>query len=173
MSKRILITGPECSGKTTLCKELARFYAAPWVQEYSRRYLTTIGRDYEEHDLLIIARNQVKEEEEAAAEGHPFIFLDTSLLVMKVWSEYKFGKCHPWIEEQWQKAHYDVILLCKPDIEWEFDPLRESPRFRDQLYQAYKKYLNESFKKHKVISGLGNPRLEKAISYVQKSLMGR
>ncbi len=172
MAKRILITGPECSGKTTLATELARFYGTLWVPEYARRYLNNIGRPYEEHDLLVIARNQVKEEKEAADSGAPFIILDTSLLVIKIWSEYKYGRVDPWIQEQWESAEYDVILLCKPDIEWEFDPLRESPQFRDQLYQAYKKYLNDGLRKHKVITGQANARLEKAVKYVQNTLMG-
>jgi len=171
MSKKILITGPECTGKTTLAQELSRFYGSTWVPEYARRYLMQIGREYEEHDLLVIARGQLREEREAAASGASLLFLDTSLLVMKIWSEYKYGRCDPWIESSWQEASYDVILLLRPDIEWEYDPLRESPKYRDQLFEAYEKYLKESGKKYHVISGQGNKRLERAVKIVQKALM--
>ena len=170
--KKILITGPECTGKTTLAQELSRFYGSPYVPEYSRHYLTKIGRGYEEHDLLIIAKNQVKQEEEAMNEIKPVTFLDTSLLVIKIWSEYKYGKCNEWIEKEWKKRKYDLILLCKPDIEWEYDPLRETPQFRDKIYEAFRKYLKDSNRNYKVISGQGNVRMEKGVRYVQKAFLG-
>jgi NadR type nicotinamide-nucleotide adenylyltransferase len=139
--KNIVLTGPESSGKTTLARRLAELHGTAWVPEYAREYLENLGRPYEESDLLEIARGQLEREERAKAKAEKFLFCDTGMLVLKVWSEVKYGNCHPWILEQLQSGRYDFFLLCAPDIPWEPDPLRENPDGRHFLYGIYKKEL--------------------------------
>ncbi|MBK6621764.1 MAG: ATP-binding protein [Saprospirales bacterium] len=138
---RIAITGPESTGKTTLAMALAERFRTAWVREYSREYLDGLGRPYEFEDLEQIARGQRLLEEEGLREANRFLFCDTDMLVMKVWSEYRFGKCAPYILEALQNDPYDLHLLCGTDVPWEYDPLRENPGEREELYQIYRSEL--------------------------------
>ena len=99
--KKIVVIGPESTGKSSLCEALATHYRTSWVPEYAREYLETHGMDYSFDDLLTIARGQLALEDRlyAAAEaaGKELLFIDTDLYVIKVWSEFVFGRCHPWI----------------------------------------------------------------------------
>ena len=146
--KRILFTGPESTGKSSLARRLASDYDSQWVPEYARTYLEQGGGSYQEADLLEIAKGQLQLEDRIAQHAGNFLFVDTSMLVMKVWSTFKYGRCHPWIIEQLQHRHYDLWVLCGIDIPWEPDPMRENPNDRQALYTLYLKevqQLNVSF----------------------------
>lgn len=134
---KVVITGPESSGKSTLAQALAEHYQAPWVPEYSRDYLNELDRKYEEKDLLTIAQGQVQREDDFAQKQPGLLICDTSLVVLKVWSEYVYNHCHPWILQQIESRFVDLYLLCSPDIPWEPDPLRENPSDRDVLFTMY------------------------------------
>src|ERR687889_372916 len=98
MTRRIVILGPESTGKSTLCQQLAKHYDTTWVPEYAREHLLKHGMSYTYDDLLSIARRQLAQEDEmAAAAPRGLIFVDTDMYVMKVWCEFVFGKCHQWI----------------------------------------------------------------------------
>ena len=96
--KKIVVIGPESTGKSTLCEQLATKYNSNWVPEYAREYLMKLGRPYTYDDLLIIARGQLDQEDRITSSlKSPLVFIDTDMYVMKVWSEYVFGKCHSFI----------------------------------------------------------------------------
>src|SRR5579872_5079880 len=97
-SKKIVVIGPESTGKSTLCEQLASTYKTDWVPEFARNYLLNLGRPYDYDDLLIIAKGQLDAEDRLAARtSAPLIFIDTDMYVMKVWCEFVFGKCHSFI----------------------------------------------------------------------------
>ncbi len=131
---KIIITGPESSGKTTLCKALSKHFNLPFSNEYAREYLDELSRDYNQDDLLNIAKGQLQAE-------NGIQLLDTDLITLKIWSEYKYGSCDKWILNQVekQKSEKRFYLLCKPDINWEADPQRENPNDREELFEIYKK----------------------------------
>jgi len=130
---KIIVTGPESSGKTTLCKELSKYFKKSFAKEYAREYLQNLNRDYTKQDLIKIAKKQLDLEKEST-------LLDTDLVTIKIWSNYKYGNCNKWIINQIkkQKKEKRFYLLCKPDIKWEKDPLRENPNNRLELYKIYK-----------------------------------
>jgi len=164
---RIAITGPESTGKSELAKGLAEHFGCSWVPEYSREYLKKIGREYVFDDILAIARGQLMLEEEyyqASAAG--YLFCDTELLVCKIWSYERFGKCDPWIQDRLNHHSYDLYLLCNTDIQWEPDPLRENPDDRDRLLEKYKKELDDRSLPYAIINGSGNKRINNAIRIV-------
>lgn len=151
---KIVAIGPESTGKSTLCGSLANHYSTNWCKEYAREYLLEHGTVYTFDDLLTIAEGQLRLEEEAIQsciqlhaeqkkEGSPILFIDTDMYVMKVWCEFVFGKCHPKILNHIVSRKYDGYLLCKPDLPWVKDELREYPDLvtRETLYHHYKDLL--------------------------------
>jgi NadR type nicotinamide-nucleotide adenylyltransferase len=157
---RIAVTGPESSGKTTLTKLLAAHYQCPWVNEYAREYLRNRQGHYSEKDLLIMSRQQRKIWDSHAHEN--LLFYDTEMLVFQVWSEVKYNSCHPEIREHVANQKIDLYLLCRPDIPWEEDPLRENPFDREVLFDRYINHLNQLNKTCVIIEGSLEKRLEKA-----------
>src|SRR5258706_5381261 len=109
--KKIVIIGPESTGKSTLCEQLAQQYNTEWAREYAREYLLKNGTDYTFEDLLDVAKGQIISEEKttqlAIKNQQPIIFIDTDMYVMKVWCEFVFNKCHRWILDQIAERKYD------------------------------------------------------------------
>ena len=141
--KKIILTGPESTGKTTLSAKLADFLNEPVLPEFARTYISQINRAYEEEDLLKIAEGQCLTEFNLSSGAKNFLVCDTSMLVLKVWSEYKYGRCHPFILEKLTAQKNDFFILCGIDIPWVADWQRENPNDRLELYNIYKKELSE------------------------------
>lgn len=163
--RRILITGPESSGKTTLCRALATHFDTPWVSEYARSYLDQLDRPYEEADLLHIARGQRTVEEELSTQATNWLFCDTGPLVLRIWLREKFNQVYPALETAWQLHPYAGIILCAPDIPWEADPLRENPDDRDRLMKIYCSELNQASVPVLIVRGAMTERLKAAVAF--------
>ena len=184
MLKKIVVIGPESTGKSTLCRQLAEHFETVWCPEYAREYLLTNGKDYSYTDLLTIAKGQIAGEENWAEllekRAAPLLeqdydipyFIDTNMVVMKVWAEFVFNKCHPYIEEQLAKRKYGHYLLCQPDLEWEKDELREYPDLetRERLFFIYKNYLEQQSVPWTLIKGKNDDRIQSAIRTVNTIL---
>lgn len=199
MIHKIVILGPESTGKSTLCELLAQHYNTLWCPEFAREYLTTHGMDYDFDDLLSIAKGQLALEKEyetmvdsqwSMVEGSilgeakrwinvktlrsqnhpPLLFVDTDMYVMKVWCEYVFQKCHHFILDEIIQQTTNFYLLCKPDLPWAEDVLREYPdeQPRLELYQIYRDIMINQRVPWIEISGDYDVRLEKAISAIDK-----
>ncbi len=172
---RIAIVGPECSGKTTLCEALTVHYGCVWVKEYARAHLEAHGPDYTEPDLLHIAMGQVRAEGEAqkrAQEGSAdLIFCDTDMITIRIWSEEVFGRCATELIALSEQRQYDHWLLCRPDIPWEADPLRENPHDRDRLFAVYEAMLNKLGKPFTIIEGERKQRMDAATIAIDRVLM--
>ncbi|MTB53538.1 AAA family ATPase [Lewinella sp. W8] len=149
--RRILITGPESSGKSTLARTLAWATDGRYVEEVARKYLNQRNGQYAEADLLDIWRAQMAAQAAAEAEGPNYLFFDTGPEVLEIWAKVKFGRCDPRIVRSRQRQSYDLVLLCSPDLPWEPDPLREAPdtETRWDLFEAYQKIIGS----HRVIAG--------------------
>ena len=156
---KIIITGPESSGKTTLCEQLSKHFNLPLSKEYAREYLDALKRDYNSDDLLKIAKGQLQTE-------NGLQLLDTDLITLKIWSEYKYGSCDKWILTQIekQKSEKRFYLLCKPDIAWQEDKQRENPNDREELFEIYKLELDDL--RHKYFIVEGGDRIENSISKI-------
>lgn len=168
---RIAVTGPESSGKTTLSVQLANVLNAKWVEEYAREYLMNLGRDYDFNDLRVIASGQFSKWEELHSEE--WLICDTDMLVMKVWSEFKYGEVDPSILELVDKQQFDLFLLCKPDLPWEEDPLREHPEQRDELYSIYLRELESRSLPFRIIEGAEQERLSQALKFIEEPRTNR
>ncbi len=194
--KKIVIIGPESTGKSTLCSLLAAHYHTTWCAEYAREYLLLNGTAYTFEDLLTIARGQLLLQEEAeqhiynttlangklppgivhpARPGSKLLFIDTDMYVMKVWCEYVFGKCHQFILNEIVQRRYDLYLLCKPDIAWVQDELREYPdeQTRITLYHIYRDLLINQQVPWAEVSGNFEQRLKMGIAAVETMMLDR
>ncbi|RAI94863.1 AAA family ATPase [Algoriphagus yeomjeoni] len=165
MPKRILILGPESTGKSTLAADLANHFGEPWVPEYAREYLDNLGREYRYEDLVKIGKGQIELEDKLAEKANDYLFVDTDLRVIHIWSEHRFGKTDPWVLEQIATRKYDLILLTDTDLPWTPDPLREYPELemRNYFLDLYTKLAKESGFPFFLISGNRDARLTKAL----------
>ena len=177
--KKIVIIGPESTGKSSLCEALARHYQTDWVPEYAREYLTLHGMDYRLEDLLVIAQGQLALEDRhiaaATAAGKKWLFIDTDMYVMKVWSEFVFGRCDPWILRQIVQRSYDGYLLCRADLAWTPDPLREYPEgpSRDILFHIYRDCMINQSTPWAEVGGQGEARIAAGIAAAERIASGR
>lgn len=162
--KKIVVIGPESTGKSTLSEALATALHTVWVPEFARGYLESLGRDYNEADLLEIALGQIASEDELSKQANRFLICDTDLYVLKVWSEDKYGHCHSRILEEIARRKYDMYLLTNIDTPWTDDPLREHPlpRERSYFYNIYRDIVQQSGLPWVDISGNEKERLDKA-----------
>lgn len=180
---KIVAVGPESTGKSTLCAQLAAHFSTAWCQEYAREFLIRNGAKYTYEDLLTIAEGQLILEDDSArtvinqsnqkqSDDLSVLFIDTDMYVMKVWCEFVFGKCHPHILNEIVSRKYDGYLLCKPDIPWTKDELREYPELntREQLYHTYKDLLINQQEPWTEVSGNDPERTAGAIQWVEQLL---
>lgn len=177
--KKIVVIGPESTGKSTLCAALASHYQTLWCPEYARTYLLAHGTHYQFEDLLTIAKGQLQQEDlhteqlvASDSAGPKYLFIDTDMYVMKVWCEFVFGKCHTWILDRITERKYDLYLLCKPDLPWVKDELREYPddATRIKLYHHYRDLLIHQDTPWAEVSGSNEARFNSAILAIKKYL---
>jgi len=168
-TRKVAIIGPESTGKSVLSEDLARSLETVWVPEYARQYLEGLGRNYNEADLLTIARGQLALEDELARKANSVLVCDTDLHVIKVWSEHKYGACNKEILDHIAVRKYDLYLLTGIDMPWAFDPLREhaDQALRQYFYDIYWKICVESGVPFVAISGNRERRLAMALSAVR------
>lgn len=167
---KIAITGPESTGKSILAEQLAKYFHTLWVPEYARNYLNELGRPYKEEDIVEIAKGQIRLETEFEEKADHLLVCDTELIVTKIWSEFKYGVCDPWILETIDSRPYHLFLLCDVDIPWIDDPLREHPQSRRQLFDLYFQELSRRMFPFRVVSGLNEERLTSALKAIREVL---
>jgi len=178
--QKIVVLGPESTGKSTLCEQLAKHYGVVDCKEYARQYLHENGTKYNFEDLLTIAKGQLTLENEAIQKAEQQlidtaknkIIIDTDMYVMKVWCEYVFNNCHTYILDQIHSRKYDLYLLCDIDLPWSPDEMREYPdeKPRQELFAIYKDILINQNTSWGIVSGAGDERTQNAIKLIDKVL---
>jgi NadR type nicotinamide-nucleotide adenylyltransferase len=171
--KKVCIIGPECTGKTVLSETLARHLNTVWVEEYARAYLNRLNQPYEEADLIKIAHGQVRMEDEWVKDANRVLVCDTNLIVIKVWSEFKYGHCAKEILNIISERKYDLYLLTYIDIPWIADPLREHPDRREELYNIYLKEMKGQQVPFVEIKGTEEQRLKSALAAVDQYILSK
>jgi len=171
--KKVVLYGPESTGKTTLSIELSKYFNAKWVPEYAREYLQNVWdnekRICEPTDILPIAIGQMKLENELAKKTKSLLICDTNLFETMVYSKYYYGgNCDPLLQKFALKNSYDLYLLTDIDIPWEKDDLRDKPNERKESFEIFKNELIQNNLPFRIISGTRTERLKKAVYYINK-----
>ncbi len=164
---RIALIGPESTAKSTLAETLAKHYDTVWVPEYSRTYLSSINRKYNLNDIVSIAKEQWKQENELLKKATHYIFADTELIISKVWCLDVFNTCPKWILENIIPFKYDLYLVCSPDLPWQEDPLRENPHRRGFFFDWYMEEIKSIGGNYFIVKGEGEERLKNCITAIQ------
>lgn len=170
--KKIVIIGGESTGKSTLCTQLATLYNTVMVSEVARTYLEKLDRDYEYEDLLLIAKSQIALEEKMNLQANKFLFCDTDLQVIKIWSETKYKQCDPFIINEIKQRKYDGYIITKPDIAWEYDVLREHAEINMRYYffNLYKSMVENLHVPYCIVVGDEKNRLEKSVRFLENKI---
>ena len=173
---KIGLLGTESSGKTTLAQDLQKQLPAQLVEEQARIYLANRpSPNYQEQELKTIAQLQQQATEQAikeAIEGnYAYLVADTTLLVIRVWALYRFGRCDPSIITALRGDNYDLHVLCHYDIPWVADPLREHAALADRraIYALYEAYLQRMALPFIVVRGTKQERVDQ-VTTALKSL---
>lgn len=169
---KIVLTGPESTGKTSLAALLAKRLGAAWVPEFARFYLAHLGRPYRRDDLQSIGRGQNAWNDWFLAKKPDFLVFDTDWTVLQIWEHYRFGRPEDG-QWHWKKGYpnpqnADLYLLCAPDFPWAPDPLREHPDERDTLFNWYERLLRECGAPFLRVGGSLADRADIAISAIAK-----
>ncbi len=175
---KVVLFGPESTGKTTLSKALAEYYETVWVPEYARAYLQDKWdrekKTCEPEDLLPIAAGQIKLENSLAQQANSVLICDTDLLETKVYSEaYYLGSCDPILEKYALENRYDLYFLTYIDTPWEADDLRDKPHERECMFNAFQGELDKQNRPYVILKGSFEERLKEGIFYIDGLLKNR
>ncbi len=166
--KKIILTGPESSGKSSLCKKLATHFSVKCVPEYARIYLEKHGSFYDYKIFQKIIKNHLQFQNSFFNKNNnDFIFLDTDLINCKVWSEMVFGKTPDFLDKKIAEENDHSYLLLYPDLPWEKDPLRENPENRLAIFERHKAEIEKLGRPYEIVKGTGNERVENGIESVE------
>ena len=170
--KRIVISGAECTGKSTLAQTLSGYYGEPWTSEYVRHYVEGLDRQLTADDLDPIFRGQIAIEDAALEKATRFILHDTNLLSSIIYANHYFGKIVDWANEAFLQREYSLYLLCSPEgIEWEAAPgQRDSPKARAELQDKFKASLDRLGLPYAELTGNETLRFGEAISAIDRLL---
>lgn len=163
---KIVLTGAESTGKSSLAEGLANHYQTIWIPELAREYVEKLNRKYTYSDIEMIAKKQLEIEKKLPS-NHSFVFFDTWLIITKVWFDFVYGKYPAWLHQAIQTSEIDLFLVCDIDMPWINDSVRENGgENRLKLHHIYLSELEAYGFNYKIVSGTGENRLQNAISFV-------
>lgn len=155
---KIVITGPESSGKSELARHLGREFSVPVVPEFARIYLEKEGPDYDFELVSRLARQHWEFQQELILQAKEVIILDTDLINYEVWQQVVFHKVDPWITARIREESDHIYLITFPDLPWVPDPLRENAEGRVELFELHKAAVQSRERRFEVVRGTGERR---------------
>lgn len=169
--KKVCIFGPECTGKTTLVKQLSNHYNTIAVPEYAELFLEA-NSNLQKENLLQFAKAQVAAQKavEEFVEG-PILFCTTDPLTATIWHKWLYNSENPEIIDIAKQYDYDHYLLMKPDLPWSNDDgKRYTEGKTEEFFQRCIETLEKFERKYTIIDGYGQDRFDKAIKVINNVL---
>lgn len=181
---KIVLFGPESTGKTWLAERLAMHFNTIWIAEYARTYLESKQKYYDfyskgseeiclQEDILPIVLGQMAIEDLQSKAANQLVFLDTNPLQTKVYVNYYYKAEYNWLLKILDERHYNFYLLTDIDIAWHPDAMRDRPNDRAGLFHLFKQELENRKLNYAIIKGNNMERLENAIAVVDLVLKGK
>ena len=158
----VCVTGSECTGKTTLARDLAAHFRTVWVPEYSRAYAIAKREPLDAGDVEPIARGEMEAIDARIAEARQLLVLDTDLVSTVVYARHYYGECPAWIEREAHVRRSDLYLLMKPDVPWVADPQRDRPHHREEIHALFRAEITRMGSAYVEIGGGWEERFERA-----------
>jgi HTH-type transcriptional repressor of NAD biosynthesis genes len=165
-ARRIVIYGPESTGKTTLAEKLANHYKTVWVPEFARNYLDEKGAWVELSDIAKIAKGQIASEDSLARQANRLLICDTELITTCIYSRHYFGECPAEVEQKADERQYDLYLLLDIDVPFVADWQRPDANNREEFFDTFRGELERRDRKYIVISGPYEERFAQAVKAI-------
>lgn len=166
---RVVLFGPESTGKTVLAERLAKHFDTVWVPEFSRTYAEakiaknqTLTYD----DVMPIAIGQLQLENRMILKANKVLVCDTNLLETKVYSEFYYKKCPDILHKYALKHTYDLYFLTYIDLPWEADNIRDKPLERNEMFRAFEQALIANNKPYILLKGSMKNRFDTAVKHI-------
>jgi NadR type nicotinamide-nucleotide adenylyltransferase len=167
--KIIVVTGAESTGKTTLTEQLANHFSSPYIPEIAREYVENLNRKYTFSDVETIAKKQIKLFNEISKSDTPYVFIDTWLIVTKIWFEFVYHEVPDWLISEIEKIKIDLFLVCDIDLPWVYDPVRENGgENRKILHDKYITEIERFNFNYKIVQGKDAARFNKALQFLSE-----
>lgn len=170
---KIVLFGPESTGKTTLAKQLAAHYKTAYVPEYARQYAAqkhAKGERLTKADVLPIAIGQMQLENQTIQQTKNLLICDTNLLVTQVYAKVYYSYANPILKKYAIQNHYHIYFLTYIDTPWKPDGVRDKPNERDVIFQEFKNALVQHNKPYVLLKGNQEIRFQTAIRHIDKLL---
>lgn len=168
---RVVVTGSECTGKTTLAEALAHYYQVECVPEFARLFVATLGRAPAAADVEAIARGQIEFERRALREGGRLVIQDTDLLSTIVYSHHYYDECPAWIEQELSSRPADLYLLAHIDVPWVADgEQRDRGGRREEIQALFREALVHQRLNYLEVCGSRSERLAVAVRAIDRWL---
>lgn len=166
--KKIAVVGPESTGKSTICEQLAQYYHTVWVPEYAREYCQQLTEPCSWQDEINMFKGQLALEKQLIPKANRLLICDTTFLTVKIWCDHTFGKAPQEVLDELPKHPYDLYLLMDIDLPWQEDPLRDFPHLREHFMNVWHAELQRLNAKYVVISGTASVRFNNAVNTINK-----
>jgi HTH-type transcriptional regulator, transcriptional repressor of NAD biosynthesis genes len=169
-AKRICVLGAESTGTTTLAEDLAQHYATCWVSEYGREYSVLKQKRGEiiwrTDEFVAIAREQNRQEEEAARKSNRLLIGDTNAFATCIWHFRYLGTYSEEVAAAAAESRCDLYLLTGDEIAFVQDGLRDGEHIRHAMHGWFEAALQKQAVPWAVVRGPREERLRIAVQLI-------